>query len=749
MTQAARDLKYFFSPRSIAIIGASGNFGSISGKPLRYLKEHGYRGKIFPVNPKYEELGGYKCYGSILDVPESVDLVLVAVNYKLVVPALEQCAEKGVKFVTIFSSGFAEAGDEGKTLQERIGELARESGMGIVGPNCQGSINVKENVIGGFSASVEVRPLRVGPIGYVTQSGALGYGIFNLAQEAGVGFSCVASTGNEVDLHTLDFMEYLLEDLDTEMIISYLEGIKDGKQFARLADRALGLGKPIVALKAGRTEIGQKAASSHTASLTGADAVCDAFFRQKGIIRVDDLEQMIDVAALMQRTPALPAGKGLGIVTTSGGGGIVVADEAVDLKLDIPELSAGTQKEIMEVIPAYGSAINPVDVTAQVLNEAEGFLKVLQAMVDTPAIDALVIVVTMIVGEPGRQMAEDIVRMSRCTRKPMTVAWTAGDRVMGDNLNVLVEGGVQFYRSPVRAVRAMGALMNYSVFRDGRLARTNEARNPVFSEKPGFSGHRKPRDKHTAQLQNAHARANTEHVDTTNATAREAALALLDGADRSLSEHQSKELLSLYGIPVTKEDVAKTEREAVQVAETIGYPVVLKIDSPDILHKTEAGGLKLNIENRDQLIRAYNDVLQNAHAYNPAARVNGVLVHEWVSDGAQVIVGVNNDPLFGPTVMFGLGGIFVEVLKDVSLRVAPLSRDDVLKMMEETKGFKVLAGARGQAKADTPAVAEVLVNVSRLALELEDQIQELDINPLMVHAEGQGVCVVDALVTKR
>ncbi len=714
MIQAARDLKYFFSPRSIAIIGASGNFGSISGKPLRYLKEHGYQGKIFPVNPKYEELGGYKCYGSILDVPEAVDLVLVAVNYKLVLPALEQCAKKGVKFVTIFSSGFAEAGDEGKALQTRIAELAEESGMGIVGPNCQGSINVRENVIGSFSASVEVRPLRVGPIGYVTQSGALGYGIFNLAQESGVGFSCVASTGNEVDLHTLDFMEYLLEASDTEMVISYLEGIKDGKQFARLADRALELGKPIVTLKAGRTDIGQKAASSHTASLTGSDAVCDAFFRQKGIIRADDLEQMIDVAALMQRIPALPEGKGLGIVTTSGGGGIVVADEAVDLKLDIPELDARTQKAIMEVIPAYGSALNPVDVTAQVLNEAEGFLRVLQAMVDNPDIDALVIVVTMIVGDPGRQMAEDIVRMARRTRKPITVAWTAGDRVMGDNLEVLAERGVQFYRSPVRAVRAMGALMKYSEFREGRLARSQ-----------------------------------TERVDMTTGTTCEAALTLLAGADRSLTEHQSKKLLRLYGIPVTKEDVAKTEQEAVQVAETIGYPVVLKIDSPDILHKTEAGGLKLNIQNRDELIRAYNDVLQNVHAYNPAARVNGVLVHEWVSDGAQVIVGVNNDPLFGPTVMFGLGGIFVEVLKDVSLRVAPLSRGDALEMMEETKGFNVLVGARGEAKADIHAVADVLVNVSRLALELEDHIRELDINPLMVHAEGQGVRVVDALVVKR
>jgi len=714
VSKARQNLKYFFCPRSIAIIGASGDFTSISGKPLRYLKEHGYKGKVFPINPKYEELGGYKCYKSVLEVPEPVDLVLVAVNYKLVLPMLKQCVEKGVKFATVFSSGFAESGEEGKVLQEQIAELARESGMGVVGPNCQGSVNVKESVIGGFSSSVQVRPLRIGPIGYVTQSGALGYAIFNLAQESGVGFSCVASTGNEVDLHTLDFMEYLLEDPDTRMVISYLEGIKDGKQFARLADRALELGKPIVTLKAGRTEIGQKAASSHTASLTGSDAVCDAFFRQKGIIRVDDIEGMIDIAALMQRIPALPEGKGLGIITTSGGGGILVADEAVDLKLDIPELDPKTKETIMEVIPAYGSALNPVDVTAQVLNTAEDFMKVLQAMVDHPEIHALVIVVTMITGEPGHRMAEDIVDMTHHTMKPITVAWTAGDRVMGDNQKVIIDGDVQLYRSPVRAVKAMGALMNYSAFRKEYLSR--------------------PR---------------TPKEDTTDDSVRGSAVAVLENAERSLTEHQGKELLRLYGIPVTKREVATSEKHAVRFAEEIGYPVVLKIDSPDILHKTEAGGLKLNIGNRDELVAAYNEVLENARTYDPKAHINGVLIEEMISGGTEVIVGVKNDPLFGPTVMFGLGGIFVEILKDVSLRVAPLTREDALAMIQEIKGFKVLSGARGRAKTDIEAIADVLVKVSRMALALEDHVAELDINPLLVLPEGQGVRVADALVIKK
>ncbi len=713
MNSASSDLKYFLSPRSIAIIGASNKFDSISGKPLRFLEEHGYAGKVFPINPKYEELRGKKCYKSVLDVPDEVDLALLAVNYKLVLPMLKQCVEKGVKFATVFASGFAESGEEGKALQKQMKDLARESGMGICGPNCQGSVSLKDKAIGGFSASLGITPLNVGPIGYVTQSGALGYSIFSLAQEAGVGFSYVASTGNEVDIHTLDFMEFMIEDPDTKMVIAYLEGIKNGKQFGRLADRALELGKPLVALKVGRSEIGQKAASSHTASLTGSDAVSAAFFRQKGIIRANDIEDMIDVAALMQRIPDLPKGKGLGIITTSGGGGILVADEASDLRLDIPDLGPETTKAIEEVIPAYGSALNPVDITAQVINTAEDFWKVLEIMVAHPDLDALVIVVTQITGEPGKQMARDIVKMSRQTKKPLTVAWTTGDLLVGEHLKILTEGDVQWYKSPVRAVRAMGALMNYSAFRSERLSWTETAKETTVSKN------------------------------------RDTAISMLADAKQNLTEHQGKELFSLYDIPITKEDVATSEEHAVTIGEGIGYPLALKIDSPDILHKTEAGGLKLNISNKEELAVAYNEVLQNAKKYDPKAKINGVLIQEMVTGGTEVIVGVNNDPLFGPTIMFGLGGIFVEILKDVALRVAPVIPEEAMQMIQEIKGYKVLAGSLGRARADVAAIADVLVKVSRMAVELEDHVAELDINPLLVLPEGRGVRVADALVINK
>ncbi|MDJ0764407.1 MAG: acetate--CoA ligase family protein [Myxococcota bacterium] len=714
MNQATKDLKFFLSPRSIAIIGASSNFDSISGKPVRFLKEHEYEGDVYPINPKYEELKGYKCYKSVLEVPGDVDLALVAVNYKLVLPMLEQCVKKGVKHASVFASGFAESGEEGKVLQKKIAALAKESGMRVCGPNCQGSVSLRDRAIGGFSASLGVKPLKVGPIGYVTQSGALGYSIFSLAQESGVGFSYVASTGNEVDLHTLDFLEFMLEDDETKMAIAYLEGIKNGEQFIRLANRGLELGKPIVALKVGRSEVGQKAASSHTASLTGSDAVCDAFFRQKGIIRAEDIQDMIDIAALMQRIPALPKGKGLGIITTSGGGGILVADVASDLGLDIPELGEETTAYIEKYIPAYGSALNPVDVTAQVINEAEDFQNVLKAMIDHPSLHALVIVVTQITGESGSQMARDIVKMSKETEKPISVAWTTGDVLVGEQLQILRDGGVQFYKSPARATRAMGLLMNYGATQDALFGRVKAA-------------------------------AGTGQASKNKA----AAVAMLDQANRSLTEHQGKELLSLYDIPVTQEEVATSEAHAVEIVEKIGYPVALKIDSPDILHKTEAGGLKLNIQSKEALVAAYNEVLENAKKYDPKAKINGVLVQEMVKDGTEVIVGVNNDPQFGPTIMFGLGGIFVEILKDVSLKVAPIARDDALAMIQEIKGFKVLAGARGRAKTDIDAIADVLVKVSTLAVELQDHMAELDINPLLVLPAGKGVRVADALVIKK
>lgn len=706
-------LESFFEPKSIAIIGASADLNSISGKPVRYLLSHEYQGEVYPINPKYDEIAGLKCYPSILEVPGQVDMVILAVNYKMVLKMLEQCAEKEVKYALIFSSGFAEAGEEGKKIQDQVVELGKKTGIRILGPNCQGMANLKGKVTAGFSASLEPKPYVTGPIGFVTQSGALGFSIFNMAQEAKVGFNYVVSTGNEVDLHTLDFMEYMLEDPETKLVIGYLEGIKDGEQFKRIADRALTLGKPIVTLKSGKTELGQKAASSHTASMTGSDEVYSAFVKQKGIIRVNDIEEIIDIAGLAEKTQ-LPQGKGLGVISTSGGAGIILVDTAIEMGLDIVELSEDTSAKISQNIPDYGSAVNPVDITAQVLNNPDGFSNVLDAMLADPKVDGIVVVITMITGAGGAKMARDLVEKCKVSPKPISVAWTAGDKMNEDVYDILREGKVPFFKSPVRSVKAIGHLMNYGAFLKEHQANEADRTQVVVS---------------------------AENIA--------AAKAILANANSTLTENQGKQVLAQFDIPVTNEKVAKDSQEAVIIAQEIGYPVALKIDSPDILHKTEAGGLKLNISSDQEAKKAFEDIWESCKKYNPEAKLNGVLVQEMISGGTEVIVGVNNDPQFGPTILFGLGGIFVEVLKDVSLRIAPLTKTEALKMIQEIRGYGVLAGARGKAIRDIDGIADVLVKVSQLALELKDEVGELDINPLLVLPKGQGVKVADALVIKK
>lgn len=462
-------IKTFLSPRSIAIFGASSNLDSISGKPLRFLKEHGYQGQVYPINPKYEEIAGVKCYPDLTSLPETPDLLLVAINAKRIFDVLEQCVAKAVKNIIVFSSGFDEVGGEGSELQKKLVEICKKNGIKLLGPNCQGALNLHENVTAAFSGSLENKPLIAGGTGFVTQSGALGFSIFNLAQEAGIGFSTVVSTGNEAGLHSLDFMEYMVEDPNTKSLVAYLESVKDGDKFSKIADRALVLGKPIIVLKVGRSEIGQKASASHTGSLTGSDEVFNAFVKQKGLIRVEDITDILDLADLIEKTK-LPEGNGLGIVTTSGGAGILVADRASDLELEVCELPEQTRKHISEYIPPFGSDINPVDVTAQVINNPEGFYKVLTEMLSVPNINGLVIVVTMITGLAGEKMAQDIVKVAKETDKPIVVAWTGGEKLMANALQTLRDGGVPLYKSPVRAVDALGTLMRYQVFRKKYLA---------------------------------------------------------------------------------------------------------------------------------------------------------------------------------------------------------------------------------------------------------------------------------------
>jgi len=704
-------LESLFRPRSVAIIGASQNLQSISGRPIRYLREHGFQGSIYPINPKYDSIAGEPCYPSIKEVPEEVDVAMVAVNYKMVPQVLEECAAKGVKHAILFTAGFAEAGEEGEKMQEQVMELARRSNMRILGPNCQGVVDLYSGNASSFSASLEIKPLLKGSVGYVTQSGALGYSIFNLAQEMGVGFSGIASTGNEADLNSLDFIEYYLEDEHTKVILAYLEEVENGKRFQELAHRALQKGKPIICLKVGSSDVGQKAAASHTASMVSSDTSYEAVFKQKGVIRVGGVKEMIHMALLVERINNMPDGTNLAIVTTSGGAGILLADEASRLKLEVPELDQATQENIGQYIPDFGSTLNPVDVTAQVINEAEGFQKVLTSLTEYPHIDAIIIVISMIYGESGKMMAEDVVKAFHQVDKPIVVTWPAGDQLMWDNLKILEEGNVPWYKFPEEGINALGKLMQYRSF-----CLKYQSETGVQSVKP-------PDREKLAPL-------------------------LAKDEDNTISEYYSKKLLSLSDIPVNRCELASSSQEAVKQAQDIGLPVVLKVDSPKISHKSDVGGVKLNLSSAAEVEKGYEEIMRNLQKQSLDSLINGIMVQEMVKGGTETIVGVKNEPKFGPLVMFGLGGIYVEVLKDVAFRFAPLSPREAQEMVEEIRAYKVLQGVRGEEPRDIKALIDALVKISHFAYEFENEVGQLDINPLVVLPEGQGVKALDALVIK-
>jgi len=705
---ALQDLDSFLKPRSIAIIGASTDVDSINGRPLKYLLDKKYPGNVYPVNPKYESILGVKCYPDILSVPEVPDLALIAVNARVAVRILRDCKQRGVKNCIVFSSGFAEAGNE--ETQAELDRIAGTPGMRICGPNCQGMINLFDSVFATFSAAAGPEDLRLGPAAFVSQSGALGFSTFNMAQERGVGFGYVVTTGNQVDLEVSEVAHRILQDARVNVAICYLEGVKSVENLRASAQAARDAGKPLCVLKVGKSSAGQKAAMSHTAALTGSSEVFDAFARQENLVVLEDIEEVIDSAAIFG-PGKLPGGRGIGIITSSGGAGILMADRCEEKGLVIPELGPETQDLIRKYIPPFGSARNPVDLTAQVVNEASQFRICLDAMLERPELDVIIVVMTMIVGQSGDQVAADVIDASSKTSKPLVVCWTIGPET-GPMVGRLARAGVPTFTSPAACARAVARLVSYAERKrvlEGREERAGARAKPAASPVAG------------------------QALDRL-------------AAGTPLTEYQAKCVLRAYGIPTTREAIATSAEEAASIAREIGYPVAMKISSPDIAHKTEAGALRLGVGDEQQVKQAFREVMENSRKYSPSARLDGVLVQEMITGGTEVIVGASRDPQFGPVVMYGLGGIFVEVLKDVSLRVAPIGQDEALDMIKQTRAYPILLGARGRPRADIEALAKVIVDVSRFAAEHAGVLRELDINPLLVLPEGKGVRVVDALM---
>jgi acetate---CoA ligase (ADP-forming) len=703
-SHAGSGIDYFFNPRSIAIIGASRDFTKPSGRTLAVLLKRGYRGKLFPINPRYREIGGLACYPTILDVPEEIDLVIIGIPASQVIDILRQCAEKKVKAAIIFSSGFSEVGEEGKELQQRITELAKARHIRILGPNCFGLIHTKASVIASFATIVDLEPVYPSALGYVSQSGAYGASSYSQAIEQGVGFSAFVSVGNEADTEFSDYVDYLLDDAETKAIGGYLEGARNGIKFRKVAEKALRMGKPLMIVKAGRSRAGSRAASSHTGSLAGSDEIYDAFFRQMGIIRYESLSELI-AFVVAHGAGRMPSGGNIAIVSGSGGSGVMMTDKCESLGLTVPELRAGTRRELAKYLPSFGSGRNPVDLTAQINTDSALLGNCLRVLLNDDGIDMMIARVP-ISPMTGPAIAKDIVELFHATTKPLLLVIPASyQRQAPDVVAQIKKGGVPVLSDSLLASQAMARLWWYAR-KHRQFCRTSPLPEP-----------------------------------TQQKGADESILSA-----ESLSEFDCKKFLAEYGLPVTRGLLAISAEMAAAHARTIGYPVVLKIQSPQIPHKTESGGIRLNLTSDEAVRAAYAEIIENAGHSMPEAEIQGVLVEEMVKGGVEVIIGTTRDPVFGHVLMFGLGGIFVEAMKDVSFRIAPVTRKDAEEMVREIRGYRVLTGMRGKPSVDLDALVDVLLKVSQLVTGYGPNIRELDINPLVVLEKGARV--VDALLVK-
>lgn len=703
------ELSPLLNPESVAIVGVSQSASRIGGRLFKYLSKHGFKRDLFLINPKYEELNGVKCYCSISDIPTSIDCALIAVPEKQVLPVLNRCADSNVKTAIVYSSGFAETSRSGEKAQNRIRELAERKNLRICGPNCIGIINFSDHIALSFSQLLEIDTLIPGTIGFISQSGALGGSLVNRAMDKNIGLSYFISSGNEADLDVADYIKHLvLHDEKTDVIAAVVEGFKNGAKFIEAAELAIKHRKPLIVYKIGETEAGKKAAASHTGSMTGSDSVIDAVFHQKGITRVRNYDDLLQTAALFTKS-RLPEGNRVGIVTSTGGGGIIMADYYTKAGLSVPDPSQQTKDLAAREIAAFGKVANPFDLTGQLFNDPEMFGRCMKLFAADKNFDIIQVNVSMVAGKSSEKRALQIQKAARKISKPVVTWWAAGGLSV-PGIKVLNDSDITLFRSPERCAAAVKALVDYSQ----KLAKRPEVKT------------------------------RNETADRSIFLGR--AENILNAGDTSLSEHQSKELLKQYNIPITRERVATSPLEAARFAAEIGYPVVLKIDSPDIAHKSEADAIRLNVRNRKETLRIYDELIENAITYNSNARINGVLVQEMISSGTEVMIGTSQDQQFGPTVVFGLGGIFVEILKDMSMRVAPLSRSDAEQMVTEIKGYQILQGARGKTGSDIEAVVDVLLRISKLAKDWEDTISEIDINPLIVFDKGRGVKATDALV---
>lgn len=701
------DLTRLLAPRSVALVGATDNPKAFGSRVFQQMSNFGFRGNIYPINPRLQTIGGYACYPSLKALPETPDHVGIIVSTARVFDVLDECAAIGVKFATVYTGGFAEMGTaEGRERQERLVAFARASGMRIMGPNCNGVVNFVDGFAMTSTAAIKGRRLPPGNVGIVSHSGGLGQiNVMWRAQEIGLGVTYQASCGNEADIDTLDFVRFMLRSEATDIVLLATEGIKDASKLKAIAREAAEREKPIVVLKLGRTAAGVRAAASHTGAVAGDDAICDAIFKQYGLIRVYECNELYETAVLLRKR-RWPRSLKAAAVSPTGGNIVQVADAGMTFGVEWLPYSDVTQATLAQLLPGYGKVSNPTDMTSVATGDQALYRQALNAIAADENVDN-VIPVFASVSKADLQRGADFVSTSD---KPAMMLWVGGCTDDPDYTpKTLVQQGVTVYRDATPCMRALRAAHDFG--RHVHKLKTN-ALTPV---RPAG-------------------------IDAGKARG------LLSACGARVTEREAKEILAAYGLPATRERLASTRAEAIAFARELGTPVAMKIESPDIAHKTEAGAIRLGVMGDDPVGTAYDEVMAAAKRYAPHARIHGVLVQEMVPTGLEMMMGCLRDPVFGPVVAVGLGGIHVEVLKDVAYRAAPVTHLEALDMLNGLRAAKLLHGVRGAAPRDIETVADLVVRLSWFAHDFQNEVAELDVNPVVVLE--QGARVVDALIVR-
>jgi len=695
-------LKSLFQPSSVAVVGASRTVGKVGHDVLKNILVSGYKGEVYPINPEAKKILGQKCYDTLLNVPGKVEMAVIAVPASIVPKITEEAGEKKVETLVVISAGFKESGIEGSRRENLLVEMCKRSGMRLLGPNCLGVIDTYTPLNASFASFIPNR----GNLAFISQSGALGTAVLDWSIKEGLGFSKFLSLGNKADINENDLMLELAEDKNTKAILMYLEGVKDGKKFLKVAEDVTRK-KPVVILKSGVTDAGARAVSSHTGTMAGSDLAFDVAFKQTGVIRADTAQELFDIAEMFSTQP-LPKGKIIAVVTNAGGPGILATDAIEKSCLTMAPISSDLRESLRAKLPQASGFNNPIDVLGDA--DSERYKYTLETILESSDVDSVLVILTPQAMTKPDDIAKAIIKVKNAHREKVLIASFLGGEQVDNAVKLLVKSKIPNYPFPERAVKSLSVMVSYIDYLSIKIER----------EIPELKG---DYDKVKKIL---------ESVREDNRV--------------NLLASESTQVAKAYGIPAPIIKLATTKNEAVIFAEEIGYPVVMKIESPQILHKTDIGGVKLNIKSKQEVERCFNEILDDAQRYAPKATIHGVNIQRMAPSGKEMIVGVHRDVNFGPLLMFGLGGIYINFLRDVVFRLAPITKKETEEMIKETKAYSLLRGIRGEERSDIESIINTIIRVSKLVTDFED-INELDINPLFVYKEGAGCLALDIKIT--